>query len=122
MGERKRGVGHAEGGSNLCCASVKTQRRLSAGLADHLDLEPMDAPADPRSQGFCACLLGRKARRQAFGGLALAQTIGLLRSSEYAVEKPLTKPHHRLMNAANLDHTDPTANDHCEYQIGRAHV
>ena len=65
VGDGKRGARHAQAGGNLGRAPVKAERGPSARLAHHLDLQPVHAVADARSQGLGACLLGGKARGKA---------------------------------------------------------
>ena len=116
MGERERGAPHPQGGCDVSGAPVKEQRRSSAGFAHHFDFKPINAPADARAESLCPGLFGGKTRRQAFGGTLLAEAVSLFRRSKDAIEEPLPEAFDRLLDTANFDQVDPTANDHVVYQ------
>ena len=116
MGKRECRVRHTQAGSDLCCAPVKAECRPTSRFPGYFDFEPIHAPADARSQSLCARFFGRESRCQTLCRLPLAQAVCLLRCRVDAVEKPLSKTLHGLLDATNLYQINSAAHDHSVYQ------
>jgi hypothetical protein len=88
--------------SDFGSPTLKSNGGPSPGFTDYLDLKPAHAVADSSSESFGGGLLGRKTRRQAFGGVSLSEAIRLFGRREDPVQKARSKALHRLTNALNL--------------------
>ena len=115
MAKRERTVHDPKLSCDLGCPPMEAERRPPSGFANHLDLQPVHASADPGAERLGSGLLGSKPRSKALGRIPLPQAIGLLCSSEDAIQEPLSVALHRLLNAPDLYHVDTAADDH-EYQ------
>ena len=106
----------SDSGGHLGGAAVKKQRGPAALRPDNLDLQPVHTPADPRSQCLGPGFLGGKARRQAFGRIALPKTIGLLGLGENTVKKAPSISIHGFLDSPDLNHIDAASHDHDAYE------
>jgi hypothetical protein len=95
---------------------VELERRPAARLANDLDFEPVDPVTDACSQGLGAGFFCGKSRRKALGSMALAQAVGLFSGRINPVQETSAKTVNRTLDAPNLDHVDPGANDHVDYK------
>jgi len=116
VGDRERRMYHAQPFCNLGGTPVKLDCGPSTRFADHFDLQPADPKADSRPKGLGACLLGRKARRKAFGGIAFSQAVGLFGSGKNTVKEAIAIAVHGLLNSPDLCQIDSGADDHAVYQ------
>lgn len=91
---------------------MELQRRPTARLAYNLDLAPVHAETNAGAESFGSSLFGGEARCEAFGGVALAQTVGLFGLGVDAVKKTHTEAVHRVLDALNLDKVNSCAYDH----------
>lgn len=114
--KRKSCMGYAEPGCKLRGTAMEADAGTPARLANHLDFQPVNAPAYPRTKRLGGGLFGGKSSCEAFGRVALAHAIGLLSGGENAIEKALSVAFVRLLNAFNLNQVNTAANDHSEYQ------
>src|SRR5450631_3324392 len=116
MSNRECCAGKTQAGCNMGGAPVEPKAGPPAWFADDLDLQPAYPVAYAGSQGLGAGLLGSKPGGKALRGVALAQAIGLFCFRKNTVEKAPSITINGGLDAPNLHHIDPRANDHPDYQ------
>ncbi len=116
MSERQGGADNAQAAGNLGGTPVKAQAGLSARLAHHLNLKPVDPEADACAQRLGCGFLGGEACSKTFGGVALALAVGLLGREINAIEEASAEAIHGVLDARNLDQINSGASDHLVYQ------
>ena len=116
MGDGKSCVRYAEMVCDFPGPAMKLNFGPTTALSHDLDLQPSYAVANARSEGLCGGLLGGETRREAFGGVALAQAVGLFRRRKNPVEEPLPVAVYRLLDAPNFRQIDSRTNNHSVYQ------
>ena len=109
-------VSDSHGRCQLRGTSMKPQCGPSPGFANHLNLQPVHAPADPGSQGLCAGLLGRKTGGETLGSLMFALAVRPFRASEDSVQETLSESFQGLLNAPDFNQVDTASDDHSVYQ------
>ena len=116
MGDRKCRMSHAKLHRNLGGAAVEAEVGAASRLPHHFNLEPVHTPADAGSESLGGGLFGGKSSGKAFGGIAFAQAVGLLRWCEDTIQEPGAKALKRLMNARDFNKVNAATDNHVEYQ------
>ena len=110
-------LGRSDPVGDLGRTAVKAKRGTAARTADHLDFQPVHAPADSGSQRFGGGLFGGKTGGKALGRIAFPQAILLLSRSENPIKKARSEPVHRFLDSTDLNHIDSGSHDHDAYEV-----
>ncbi len=116
MGKRNGSAHNPQLACNLRGPTVETEAGLSARLADHLNLQPVDSKADAGAQRFGCRLFGGETRGETLGRVALASAVRLLPREKDAIKEASAIAIHGVLNARNFYHVDSGAGDHLVYQ------
>ena len=107
----------AEPGGELLGATVKGERGTTTFFADHFNLEPANAAADPRAECFGGGFFSSKTCSEAFSSIAFSEAVGKFRGSVDAREKSLAIAGVCAANASNFGEVNAGAENHPEYKL-----
>jgi len=116
MSKRERSARKSQPLRNLFGASVEAQGGPAAWFPYDLDLKPVHSMADAGPQRFGPGFLGSESGGKAFCRLAFPLAISLLRGRVNTVQEARAEAIHRPLDALDLNHVDPGANDHVDYK------